>query len=148
MERGEPPASMKPGPGSGPSIGPGGVPQFGRREGIPIDYFNNLIIEKMRNENNDDIKTEDGHRGGKHDSSSVSIPNMNLPGGSASHQHNNPATSVVHGHPGFGGLASRIAAAAAAAAAAQARGDDHGPHSDHRGGDSQVTRFYSNVKYT
>lgn len=123
---------MKPGPGSGPSIAAGGM----------IHYFNNLIMEKMRNENNEEIKTEDGHHG-KHESSSqgppISMPNMNLPGGSASHPHGNIVTSVVHGHPGnYSGLAGRMAAVAAASAAHSR--DDHGPHSDHRGNDSQVTQ--------
>lgn len=133
MERGELLQSMKSGLG-GPPIGPGGVPVLGRREGISLDYFNNLIMEKMRNENNDDMKSEDVH-GNKHDSSSSSsgppptVQNLNLPGGSASHVHN-PVTSVVHGHPShYGGLAGRIAAVAAA----HARDD-----SDSRGGDSQV----------
>lgn len=145
---------LKPGPGStGPSIGPpGGV--FARREGaITIDYFNNLIMEKMRNDSREDeMKNEQDSHHNKHEQQGnvgppMSVPNMNLPGGSAGHP---AAASVVHGHPGnFGGLASRIAAvqqAAAAAAAAQAQRDerDHGQHSDHRGGDSQVV---SDKKY-
>ena len=130
---------MKPGPGGGPSIGPGGVPSFGRREGkgIGLDYINNLIMEKMRNENSDEMKTEDGH--GKHETGTgppTSVANKNLPGGNPAHAHN-PPTSIVHGHPShLGGLAGRIAAVAAA----QARDrDDNGPNSEsHRGGDSQV----------
>ncbi|ODN02692.1 hypothetical protein Ocin01_03991 [Orchesella cincta] len=113
---------------SGPSMGPGGVPSFGRREGISLDYFNNLIMEKMRNENNEEMKSEDGHER-KHDpNSGPSVPQMNLPGGSASHVHgHNPA---AHGHPShFGGLAGRIAAAAR---------DDMRSNSDsQRGGDGQ-----------
>ncbi|CAL8136041.1 unnamed protein product [Orchesella dallaii] len=123
-ERGDPPPSMK----SGPSIGPGGVPSFGRREGISLDYFNNLIMEKMRNENNEEMKSEDGNER-KHDPAS-SVPTMNLPGGSASHMHvHNPATSSVHAHTHFGGLAGRIAAAA--------RDDMRSSSDSQRSGDNQ-----------